>query len=485
MSDLTCDVAIIGAGTAGLAAERSARRQGAKTLLIDDRFAGTTCAAVGCMPSKLLIAAADAAQAVRRAGIFGIEAGEPRVNGAAVMARVQRERDLFVAAAKKSFAELPEGVMIRGRARFADRTTLVLDDGRRISARAIVIATGASSRIPKAFEAVRDRVVTNETIFDLKDLPRSVGVIGAGPIGLELAQALIRLGVDTMVFDEGETFAALADEKVAAAFREILEREMSITLGVELEARADGEGVVLSWAPKAKDAPKNAANAKDGAKGERRFERLLLAAGRPPQLDGLDLEKAGVALDEHGTPEFDHSTLQCDGTSVFIAGDADQDRPVLHEASAEGTIAGRNAATFPEVTRGARSVRFCIMFTDPPVAVIGKTPSSSDGYVVGSASYENQGRAKIFARAAGLAHLYADPEDGRLLGATMTGPGIEHSAHLIAWAIQRGLTASEVLDLPFYHPTYEEGLMPALRAICKEVHAAESPDRDGGVLPGS
>src|SRR5919199_4776964 len=166
MPALTCDVAIIGAGTAGLAAERSARRAGATTLLIDDRFAGTTCATVGCMPSKLLIAAANAAAAVRRAPLFGVKAAAPVIDGAVVMQRVRAERDRFVANAKTAFDNLPAGVMIRARARFTAPTILALDDHRQVTAKAVVIATGARPSVPKMFTAVVDRVLTNETIFD-------------------------------------------------------------------------------------------------------------------------------------------------------------------------------------------------------------------------------------------------------------------------------------------------------------------------------
>ena len=470
MTDLSCDVVVIGAGTAGLAAERSARRNGAKTLLVDEQFSGTTCASVGCMPSKLLIAAADAAHAVRRAGIFGVEAAAPVVNGAAVMARVQRERDAYVAGAKASIADLPEGIAVKARARFVERTKLALDDGRHVTARAVVIATGATASVPAAFDAVRAHVLTNESIFELRDLPRSVGVIGAGPIGLELAQALARLGVDTHVFEQSESVAALVDAPVASALRTILARELPITLGVEVSAELDGQGVLVRW--------------KGKESGERHFDRLLVAAGRAPNLKGLDLAKTGIALDEHGTPRFDASTRQCDGSAIFIAGDADHDRPVLHEASSEGTLAGRNAATFPAVTPEARAVPLSVMFTDPPVAVIGTVPAKGDTHVLGVASYEDQGRAKVYARNAGLAHLYAERDGGRLVGATMTGPGVEHSAHLLAWAIQLGLTASEVLDLPFYHPTFEEGLKPALRSICKEANAP-FPFRENGFVAGA
>lgn len=466
MADLTCDVAIIGAGTAGLAAERAARRNGAKTLLIDESFGGTTCADVGCMPSKLLIAAGNAAFAVREAAVFGISA-DPWIDGAKVMARVRHERNAFVAGVERSIGKLPAGVKLMARARFTDTTTLALDDGRSVAAKAVVIATGATPSIPDMFDAVRDRVLTNETIFDLPTLPRSVGVIGAGPLGLELAQALARLGVAVHVFDVGDTMAALKDEDVARVLSDILTKEFPIMLGADLTATPADSGVTLSWNDEARD-----------------FDYLLVATGRPPNLDGLGLDTTGIALDNHGTPVFDRATMQCGDAPVFLAGDADHDRPVLHEASAEGMIAGRNAAAFPDVSPGKRMVPFSIMFTQPNVAVIGDA-SPDTPRVVGEASYADQGRAKVMAVNAGLVRFYADPKDGRLIGATMAGPAVEHTAHLIAWAIECGLTATQVLDMPFYHPTFEEGLKPALQSICHAVSSPTPPDRDEGFTPGT
>jgi dihydrolipoamide dehydrogenase len=141
MSSLSCDVTIIGAGTAGLAAELSARNAVARTLLVDDRFAGTTCASVGCMPSKLLIAAASAAHAARRAALFGVYSSPLRIDGPAVMSRVRCERDAFVRNVKNELSRLPDGVMVRGAASFIDTNTLALSNGRRISAKAVVIAS--------------------------------------------------------------------------------------------------------------------------------------------------------------------------------------------------------------------------------------------------------------------------------------------------------------------------------------------------------
>jgi dihydrolipoyl dehydrogenase len=468
MVDLSCDVAIIGAGTAGLAAERAARKAGAKTLLIDDRFAGTTCASVGCMPSKLLIAAADTAYNARKASTFGIET-TTSVDGRAVMARVRKERDRFVAETLKSIEKIPDGICVRQRARFVDNTTLVLDDRRKVSAKAIVIATGSRPSVPKPFEKLGEIVLTNETIFELESLPRSVAVVGAGPLGLELGQALARLGVEVAMFDQGEHIAALRDAEVAKNLKSILGKEFPIHLGVKLDVEQAGQGARLSWS----GASSAAAS----------FERVLVAAGRPPTLHYLNMAATGLETNERGIPKFDPSTLQCVDAPIFLAGDVRAQRPVLHEASSEGAIAGRNAASFPKVRKAKRVVPLSIMFTDPPLATIGA--HLSDAMVVGSASYADQGRARVEACNAGLVRIYAGPDTGMIAGATLFGPGMDHIGHLLAWAIERRETADTLLQLPFYHPTFEEGLKPALRAICEAVKSPNLGDLDEVAPPGA
>jgi dihydrolipoamide dehydrogenase len=453
MADLSCDVAIIGAGTAGLAAERAARRAGARTLLIDERFAGTTCATVGCMPSKLLIAAANAAHGARKASVFGIQTSNVSVDDQAVMSRVRDERDRFVAATLKSIEKLPEGVCIRQRAHFVAPSLLELDNGRKVSAKAVVIATGSRPSIPKPFQLLGDIALTNETVFELTSLPRSLAVIGAGPLGLELAQAMARLGVKTVVFDQSENLAALRDGEVAKALQSVLSNELPIHLGVKLEVKKDDQGARVSWT--------------GASTGVASFQRVLVAAGRPPALHELNLESTGLDKNEHGIPKFDASTLQCGQAPIFLAGDVDALRPVLHEASLEGTIAGRNAASFPKVRKSKRTVPLSIMFTDPPLATVGA--AQTDKMVVGSASYADQGRARVEAHNTGLVRIYADKPSGNLAGATLLGPGMDHIAHLFAWAIERKETADALLRLPIYHPTFEEGLKSALRQICQAV----------------
>lgn len=401
-----CDVAIIGAGTAGLAAERAARQAGARTLLIDDGFSGTTCTTVGCMPSKLLIAAANAAHRVRRAAIFGVYTPSPNIDGIAVMNRLRKERDLFVTATLKMIEQIPSGIRMQGKARFIDRTALALDDGRSVSARAIVVATGSRPAVPEMFGALGDLVLTNETIFKLQSLPRSIAVVGAGPFGLELAQALARLGVDTEVFEQTDHLAALHGDEVAKELRSILSKEFPIHSRVLLEVARDGHEARLSWS--------------GSTSGARSFDRVLVATGRPPQLQDLNFASTGVLMDKRGVPQFDSATLQCGDTPIFLAGDADGDRPVLHEAASEGTIAGRNAAAFPNVQRAKRAVPLSIMFTDPPLATIGALPSESS--IAGTGSYTDQGRAKVDACTLGVIRIYADRESGVITGAVLLGP---------------------------------------------------------------
>ncbi|MCA0920392.1 dihydrolipoyl dehydrogenase [Pseudooceanicola nanhaiensis] len=446
-----CDVAVIGAGTAGLSAESHARKHGARTLLIDPDFKGTTCAHDGCMPSKLLIAAADAAHGARSAGFLGIHA-EPRIDGPAVLARVRRLRDDFAGGVRKSIARLPEGVTLKGRAAFAGPGELVLDTGDRVTARAVVIATGSAPFVPPPYRVAGDRLLTNENVFELEDLPESLGVIGAGIIGLELAQAFARLGVRVAVFDAATAYAGLPDA-TGSVLREALEREFPLHMGVKPEVTLEASGVRLAWEGRSDI-----------------FDKILVATGRPPNLKGLDLEKAGVAVSSKGVPLFDPDTLQCGDSPIFIAGDANGARPLLHEASAEGTIAGRNAALYPEVASRRQKVALAVTFTRPDCATVGALPEDGDPDIVtGTVDYADQGRARTMGEAHGLLRIHARRTDGRLTGADLVAPGGEHLAHLLAWAIECGMSAGQVLEMPFYHPTLEEGLRSALRDVCRQL----------------
>ena len=466
---LRCDVAVIGAGTAGLAAERAARASGASTLLIDPEYRGTTCAAVGCMPSKLLIAAAHAAHAASSAAMFGVNVGQVTIDGKAVMQRVRDERDRFVRLTKEGIEEIPASIRIKGRAAFTAPGCISLDDGRQIDAASIVIATGSAPFVPDEFANLGERVLTSDSIFELEDLPGRLAVIGSGAIGLEMAQAMARLGVAVTLFDKGERLGGIRCDKVHAALKDILADDLDLQLGVDVAASALDDGICLEWS--------------GAAKGRADFDYILVTTGRPPNLDSLNLSASGLELDDDGVPVHDRQTMRCGDSAVHLAGDVAQDLPVLHEASHDGAIAGRNAAAYPAPVKTDRFTKFSLVFTTPAVARIGQ--SEDEGVVTGTADYGDQGRARVEGKNRGVLTLYAAAPDGRLIGADLCTPGSEHLAHMLAWAIQQGQTASQLLTMPFYHPTLEEGLKQALRTICAATPIALPDSQDSGAPSGA
>lgn len=448
----TVDVAIIGAGTAGLAAARSVNATGAKFVIVDPEFRGTMCANTGCMPSKLLIAAAKQAHAVRASSTFGIEVGAISVNSADVLNRVRSERDNFAHGIRSSLSDFPPEAMIKSHAKFISPNTLELDDGTVVSAGAIVIAVGSEAAIPKGFERLRDLVLTNETIFELDALPPSMAVVGAGPIGLELSQALARLNVEVTVFDDGHTLGGVADSDVQQSVRAALGKDVELVLGVQTQAQLKDNKVSIEWS--------------GDSQGVEQFDRVLIAAGRLPPFDGLGLEHSGLDLDDNGVPSFDAATMRCGQSSIFIAGDCTAERSVLHEASREGEIAGQNAARVSSIEKSERSPEFAVVFTDPPLARVGEI--DKEDAILGSIDFSDQGRAKMEGTAVGTAKIWAEADTGKIIGAALFCPSADHLAHYLELAIIQEMTAKDCLQTPFYHPTYEEGLKTAFEEIASQ-----------------
>lgn len=456
MNHFTVDVAVIGAGTAGLAAYRAARSHGKRVLLIEGGPYGTTCARVGCMPSKLLIAAAESAHAIEEAPAFGVHAGPLRIDGRAVMARVRSERDRFVGFVLEGVEQIPPADRLRGHARFLDATRLQVDDHSVVSAGRIVIAAGSSPQVPDELKGLGDRLVVNDDIFDWDDLPESVAVIGTGVIGLELGQALHRLGVRVALFGRGTSIGQLSDAAVLATAVECMGAALDLRLNTRVAgAERVGDAVALRT--------RNAA----GDERTERYAYVLAATGRIPNMQGLDLERTGLELDAHGLPLFDPHTMQCGNSGIFIAGDASNELPVLHEAADQGRIAGDNAGRYPAMQPGLRRTPLTIAFTDPQIATVGQSYQrlETGSFVVGEVSFANQGRSRVMLQNRGLLRVYAEIGTGRFIGAEMIGPRAEHLAHLLAWACQARMTIAQMLDMPFYHPVIEEGLRTALRHV--------------------
>ena len=461
MKELQTDVVVIGAGTAGLSAYRNAKQFTQNVLMIESGPYGTTCARVGCMPSKLLIAAAEAAHSIEMAPAFGVHSSKPVIDGKAVMARVKSERDRFAGFVVEAVDEIPSEDKIRGYAQFLDANRVQIDEHTIITAKRFVIATGSRPSYPGVFNNFGDRLIINDDVFDWDDLPESVAVFGPGVIGLEIGQALHRLGVKVKLFGVGGAIGPLTDPVVKDYANTVFAEEFYVDTDSNVsDMKQVGNKAELTYTDK------------QGVKHTEQFDYVLAATGRVPNTDKLGLENTGIELDERGVPLADAHTMQCGNSHIFIAGDASNMIPLLHEASDQGTIAGQNAGRYPHVRAGLRRAKIAAVFSDPQIAMVGESfkeisqrLGSCECFEIGDVRFENQGRSRVMLKNKGHMRVYAEHGTGLFLGAEFIGPQAEHIAHLLAWAVQNKMTVPQMLDMPFYHPVIEEGLRTALRDL--------------------
>ncbi len=453
--NIKVNVAIIGGGSAGLNVMGQARRAGKTFVLINGGELGTTCARIGCMPSKVFIQIADAYHARNQFSRFGIEGKESvSLDIEDAMEHVRDIRDLLVdRVLEGSTDELDDEQLIDGYAKFVDANTLEVN-GQMIEADNIVIANGSRPIVPSVWEQFGDKILTSDSLFELESLPESIAVVGLGVIGLELGQALARMGVKVTGFDAVESISGLTDDAVNKAAITLIEKEFPMHLGQPADVTQIGNKLEITAGDISIE-----------------VDAVLACMGRIPNTDNLNLNVLNTELDDRGVPLFNEATMQIGDLSVYIAGDANGDRPILHEAGEEGRIAGLNASN-DEVLSFIRKTPMAITFCDPNIITVGSAWADlkdDENVVVGEMPLGPLGRALIMGKNKGLVRIYARKTDGRLLGASMVSPKGENLAHLLAWAIQQQLTVHEALQMPFYHPVVEEIVQSALHRLLPQV----------------
>jgi dihydrolipoamide dehydrogenase len=464
------DVVIIGAGTAGQNAFKQARKQSDNVLIINEGYWTTTCAQVGCMPSKLLIAAAERAYHANNSAEFGVEA-TATINGKLVMQRVRKLRDSFTSYVQGQVDSWDEQQKIAGRATINQDGHVVVND-EVIAAKQVIVAAGTQPFVPEGWQdALGERLYTSDTIFEIEDLLSSMAVVGAGAIGLELAQSFARLGVKVTMFNRKDGVGGIKDAKVNEQAICCLKQELTMKLGSKItKAETVANQAVLHYT----DA--------DGEEQTWQGDWVLAATGRKNNLDGLGVENLGVTLDEKNRPEnMSKNTGQIGELNVYIIGDANMHLPLLHVASDEGFSAG---SVVCDDSSGAYirppAPPISIVFCEPQIMAVGRTLAEIEdeglSYVIGEVDFANQGRSRIMGVDCGLLRIYGCKETDKVLGACMVGPDAEYIAHILATALTNQITVKQLLDAPFYHPTILEGLRTALRGVQDKMNIPHQTD---------
>jgi pyruvate/2-oxoglutarate dehydrogenase complex dihydrolipoamide dehydrogenase (E3) component len=438
---LTPDLCVIGAGAGGLSVAAAAAALGAPVVLIEQGRMGGDCLNYGCVPSKALIAAARRTNELRNARAFGITAGAAEVDFAKVRAHVHAT--IAALAPNDSVARFTAlGVrVIAGRAMFRDPNTVVVGETA-IAARRFVIATGSSPAIPTIPGLAQTPYLTNETIFDLTTLPEHLIIIGAGPVGLELAQAFRRLGSAVTVVDAA-TPLAKDDPECAAAVLSALERD----------------GVVLYPNTRIGNISGNAQTIRltlDGTSGPIEGSHLLVAAGRAPHVANLGLHRAGIAVTPHGIAV--DRQLRTTNRRVYAIGDVAGGPQLTHLANYHAGIVIRHAL-FRLPVRASEAALPWVTFTDPELAQVGLTEPEARrrGLKVRVLRwpYHENDRAQIEQATRGHIQVLTTGR-GRILGASIVGRDAGELISTFTLAIAQRLNIRALAGVMVPYPTLAE-----------------------------
>jgi pyruvate/2-oxoglutarate dehydrogenase complex dihydrolipoamide dehydrogenase (E3) component len=443
---LEADVCVIGAGSGGLTVAAGASQLGAKTVLIEHRKMGGDCLNYGCVPSKALLAAAKRVQSARGNAAFGLAGAPPSVDFAAVMAHVHG----VISAIEPNDSQARfEGLgvrVIRAFARFTGPDTIEAGDVQ-VRARRIVIATGSAPATPPVPGLDGVPFLTNETVFENRVAPRHLIVIGGGPIGIEMAQAHRLLGAEVTVLEALPRIMPKDDPELVMLLADRLRADgVSLRTGVQIRGvEADGAGVVVIVA---------------GDGGEERLagSHLLVAAGRRANLGGLELEKAGIALNARGGLAIDRR-LRTSNRRVYAVGDAAGGPQFTHVATYHAGIVIRNALFQLPAKVNYQALPW-VTYTEPELAQVGLTEAAAreqyrDDLVVLRWPFHENDRAQAERSTNGVVKALTR-RNGRVLGASILGA---HAGELIQpWglAIGKGLKVSALATMIAPYPTLGE-----------------------------
>jgi dihydrolipoamide dehydrogenase len=441
------DLAVIGGGSGGYAAARTAAAAGLKTAVIEGgRQVGGLCILRGCMPSKALLYAAEVKHLAEHAATWGVNAGKVSFDFPRVMARKNAQIKDF---ADHRVRQLNSGKFkfIRANARFLDAKTLELGNGKKLAAKNFVIATG-SSVAPAPLPQLDDAgFITSDDAVALKRLPKSLIVLGGGAIACEFAQFFARFGVVVTLIQRSEhvlrEFDADAGDEIAKVFRH---EGIRVFTGTKLlDAKRRGRSKTVSFEQHGKRVSVSAAE-------------ILFALGRVPNTASLNLQNAGVKTENGRIVTNDK--MQTSAPHIFAAGDCTGPHEIAHLAIQQGETAVCNILSQKTRRRMDYRLLISVVFTDPQVATVGLSEKEATAhgikYLHASHPFNDHGKSLIMEARHGFVKLLADPKSGQILGGSCVGPVGGDLIHEIVAAMARHMTVHELAAMPHYHPTLAE-----------------------------
>ncbi len=441
------DLLVVGGGTAGIVAARTAAGFGASVLLVERDRTGGDCLWTGCVPSKALLAAAHAAEAARTAGRYGVTVDGVRPDFGAVMAHVHDTVAAIEPDDAPDTLRATGARVARASVRFTGPDTAALTGAGGVADvrfRHAVLATGSAPAVPPVPGLAEVNPLTSDTVWDLTALPGRLLVLGGGAIGCELGQAFSRLGARVTIVEGADRLLPREDPEAGARLRAALQRD-----GVEVRVGVALTSVHVSSAPGG-----GSAVLADGTRVD--VDRVLVAVGRTPRTSDLGLDLAGVAVDEKGFVVVD-ATLRTTSPRVLAAGDLTGHPALTHVAGVHGALAGSNAVL--GLRRTVDPVVPRVTFTHPEVASVGVGAHEVTGrrvFTVRTVEHAHVDRAVAERETDGFTRLVLDRR-GRVVGATIVGPRAGESLHELVLAVRGRLRARDLAAATHAYPTYGDG----------------------------
>ncbi|MEO6054664.1 MAG: dihydrolipoyl dehydrogenase [Chthoniobacterales bacterium] len=464
------DFIVIGGGSAGYAAARTAADLGLETLVVEGgKDVGGLCILRGCMPSKTLIESANRYRTLQRATEFGLHAGNISFDATQIIAR---KRKLIGEFADYRHEQLESGrfTFVRGEATFIDAHTIQVKkpDGseEKFSAKSFLIATGSTISMPDIPGLKETGFLTSDDILEMEQLPKSVTVLGAGPVALELAHYLSALGTKVTILQRSAQLLKGTDPEMAHVVEEAF-RARGIKIHtqarlVRVEMHANLKRVVFE---------------QDGQEHFSDAVEIFAALGRKPNIEKLNLKAAGVKLEKQHV--FTGLTQQTSVENIFAAGDVSGPYEIVHIAIQQGEIVARNAARVIHKGKGELEtsdyrLKLYVVFTDPEVAVVGLSESECEDqkipYVAAKYPFNDHGKSLVMGETEGFVKLVAHAKTGEILGGGVVGPHASDLIHEIVVAMAFHAKAAQLAVIPHYHPTLSEIWTYPAEEICGQLN---------------